>query len=299
MNPLELVKLTQLMELTKGRPDVLIGLIDGPVAIDHHDLASENIRELPGKVSGSCTTANSIACVHGTFVAGILFGKRNSTSAAICPGCTLLVRPIFLESAPLGQVPSASPKELAEAITETVNAGARVINLSAAIAQPSTKGERELHEALDYAMKFGVIIVAAAGNQGTVGSTCITRHHWVISVAACDSQGRPLNYSNLGNSIGRHGLSAPGGNITSLGTDDKPLTFSGTSAAAPFVTGAIALLYSIYPNTTPAEVKPVVMRANTTRRASVVPPLLDAWTAYQNLALIHSPQIPHAVLPVY
>src|SRR3989304_2488125 len=101
MDPLELVKLTQLMELTSGRPEVLIGLIDGPVAIDHPDLASENIRELPSKVSGSCTTANSIACVHGTFVAGILFGKRSSMSPAICPDCTLIVRPIFLESTPI------------------------------------------------------------------------------------------------------------------------------------------------------------------------------------------------------
>jgi subtilisin family serine protease len=289
MNPLDLIKLTPLMKLTKGSPAVLIGLIDGPVAIDHPDLASENIRELPSKVSGSCTTANSIACVHGTFVAGILFGKRNSSSHApgICPHVTKLVRPIFLESAPVGQIPSASPEELAEAIIETVNAGARVINLSAAIVHSSIKGERELQETLDYAMRRGVIIVVAAGNQGTVGSTCITRHPWVISVAACDLQGRPLNYSNLGGSIGRHGLSAPGENITSLGTDGKSFTLSGTSAAAPFVTGAIALLYSIFPNVTAAEVKSVVMRANATRRTSVIPPLLDAWTAYQNLAWIH------------
>jgi subtilisin family serine protease len=296
MHPLDLVKLTQLMELTSGRPEVRIGLIDGPVAIDHPDLASENIRELPSKVSGSCTTANSIACVHGTFVAGILFGKRNFLSPAICPDVTKLVRPIFLESAPLGQIPSASPEELAEAIIETVNAGARVINLSAAMVSSSAKGERELQEALDYAMKRSVIIVAAAGNQGTVGSTCITRHPWVISVAACDLQGRPLNYSNLGNSIGRHGLSAPGENITSLGSDGRPLTFSGTSAAAPFVTGVLALLYSLFPESTATEIKLSVLQLKTKRRTSVVPPVLHAGTAYQDLARIYLPQIPYAAV---
>ena len=38
MNPLDLVKLSQLMQLTSGKPEVVIGLIDGPVAVDHPDL---------------------------------------------------------------------------------------------------------------------------------------------------------------------------------------------------------------------------------------------------------------------
>ncbi|MGH7801047.1 MAG: S8 family serine peptidase [Thermodesulfobacteriota bacterium] len=127
------------------------------------------------------------------------------------------------------------------------------------------------------------MVVAAAGNQGTVGSSAITRHPWVIPVVACDILGRPISYSNLGSSIGRRGLSAPGDNITSLGTDDKPLTFGGTSAAAPFVTGAIALLWSEFPAATAAEVKFAVTQAYVSRRNTVVPPLLDSWTAYQVL----------------
>jgi subtilisin family serine protease len=170
---------------------------------------------------------------------------------------------------------------LAAAIIETIDAGARVINLSAAIAQPSSIGERELEEALNYASKRGVLIVAAAGNQGVVGSTVITRHPWVIPVVACDLRGRPISYSNLGSSIGRQGLGAPGENITSLGADGKPLTFSGTSAAAPFVTGAIALLLSEFPNASGVVVKLALTQAKGQRRATVVPPLLDAWGAYQ------------------
>lgn len=300
MKPLGLIKLTPLMEITGGNSEITVGLIDGPVAMDHPDLTRENIRGIPGELSGMCTVANSTACSHGTFVAGILCGKRDSVAPAICPNCKLLVRPIFTETIlGNGQMPSANPKELAAAIIDTINSGARVINLSAALAQPSTEGERELEEALDYAARHGVIIIAAAGNHGTVGSTAITRHSWVIPVAACDQRGYPLSYSNLGHSIGRQGLSAPGDSIVSLATDRNSLTLSGTSAATPFVTGAIALLYSIFPNTTAAEIKSVVMRANATRRTSVVPPLLDAWTAYQNLARIRSPQIPHAFMPTY
>ncbi|HWP93361.1 MAG TPA: S8 family serine peptidase [Thermodesulfobacteriota bacterium] len=256
MNPLDVVKLTALMELTSGRPEITVGLIDGPIIINHPSLTGENIREVPGKLDGTYTVASSAACMHGTFVAGILCGRRGSLAPAICPDCTLLVRPIFSERAsgnrqtwgePAKSLPSATPEELAGAIIETIDAGARVINLSAALAQPSSKGERELEKALDYAARGGVIVVAAAGNQGTIGSSAVTGHTWVIPVVACDLQGRPINYSNLGSSIGKRGLSAPGDNITSLGANGKSLTFGETSAAAPFVTGAIALLWSEFP----------------------------------------------------
>ena len=116
-------------------------------------------------------------------------------------------------------MPSATPKELAAAIIECIDAGARVINLSVSLAQPSTTGEQSLEDALDQALKRSVIVVAAAGNQGTLGSSVITRHPWVIPVVACDARGRPMNESNLGSSIGRRGLRAPGDAITSLGAE--------------------------------------------------------------------------------
>jgi subtilisin family serine protease len=93
-----------------------------------------------------------------------------------------------------------------------------------------------------------------------------------------------MNDSNLGSSIGRRGLSAPGDGITSLGADGRSLTLGGTSVAVPFVTGTIALLWSEFPYATSAQVKLAVTQALTTRRASVVPPLLDAAAAYRILA---------------
>jgi subtilisin family serine protease len=120
----------------------------------------------------------------------------------------------------------------------------------------------------------------AAGNHGTLGSTVLTRHPWVVPVVAYDLRGRPLGHSNLGNSIGRHGLGAPGDRITSLGSAGQPLTLAGTSAATPFVTGAVALLWSAFPTATAAEIQYAVVHAAAPRRTTVVPPLLDAWAAY-------------------
>jgi subtilisin family serine protease len=285
MNPLELVKLTPLMEHTSGRPEINIGLIDGPVAMDHPDLAGHNIREVNQKSAGACSKASSVACMHGTFVAGILSAKRGSSAPAICPNCTLLVRPIFPESASRnGDMPSAKPEELASAIIETVNAGARVINLSAALAQPSAAGERALEEALNYAARRNVMVVAAAGNQAVVGSSAITRHPWVIPVAGCDPQGGLMAESNIGKSIGRNGLMAPATQITSLGTDGKPQTSAGTSAAAPFVTGAIALLWSEFLGASTARIRRALTLASGERRRSLGPPLLNAWATYQVLS---------------
>lgn len=283
MTPLDLVNLVPLMPHTRGSSELTIGLIDGPVALSHPDLAGQNIREVAGARRGVCSAAGSFACMHGTFVAGILSARRGAQAPAICPDCILLVRPIFAETTTAAsQMPGATPEELAAALVETVDAGARVINLSAALVEPSAQGDRALQAALDYSAAHSVIVIAAAGNQANVGSTQITRHPGVIPVAACDLLGRPLDYSNLGPSIGRRGLTAPGDKITSLGADGNAPTLSGTSAAAPFVTGTIALLWSEFPKASAAQVKLAVSRASAPRR-TIVPPLLDAWSAYQAL----------------
>jgi subtilisin family serine protease len=285
-----LVNLGPLMERTSGATQIVIGLMDGPVAMNHPDLAAESIRETAGEPSAGCAHSASPACTHGTFTAGILSAKRGSLAPAICPGCSLVARPIFKEGAAgNGELPSATPGELAKAIVECIEAGARVLNLSAAFAQPSSRGERELEEALDYTARLGIIVVVAAGNQGTLGSSAITRHPWVIPVAACDLRGRPVGQTNLGSSVGRRGLLAPGEGVVSLGADGAPRTLGGTSVAAPFVTGTIALLWSMFPRASAAEVKhAVTMGAYGRRRTRVVPPLLDAWASYRTMATTYA-----------
>jgi subtilisin family serine protease len=286
---LKLVRLASLMNLSSGRPEIVIGLMDGPVAVDHPDLAAESVRELAGEPSAGCAQSSSAACIHGTFTAGVLSAKRGPPAPAICPGCALLARPIFKESAAEnGALPSATPEELARAIVGCIKAGARVLNLSVAFAQPSSGGERELEEALDYAARVGVIVVAAAGNQGTLGSSAITRHPWVIPVAGCDRRGRPVGQTNLGSSVGRRGLLAPGEGVVSLGAEGEPHTSGGTSVAAPFVTGTIALLWSIFPRASAAEVKNAVTMSAYGRRTTVVPPLLDAWASHQTMATAYA-----------
>jgi hypothetical protein len=119
------VGLTDLMSLSSGHPIVRVGVIDGPILESHPDLAAANILKATTLNEGSCSLSDSTACQHGTFIAGMLSASRTSEAPAICPGCTLLVRPIFLETA-AGEMPSAKPDELAEAIFDCVDAGAKV-----------------------------------------------------------------------------------------------------------------------------------------------------------------------------
>lgn len=273
---LDLVRLAPLMGLTQVSPEIGVALIDGPVQLPP-DLQIE-ARDVPMSPRATCVRPDSAACIHGTAVVGILFAKRDSGLPAICPNCTLLLRPIFFETmTPDNGMPTTTAQNLADAITECVDAGARVLNMSVGVIQTSVEGERRLQNALDYAARHEVIPVVAAGNEGTVGSTVITRHSWAIPVASCDLLGRPTFDSTLGHSVGRNGLLAPGQNISTLSVEGVRRRFGGTSAATAFVTGTIALLLSQLPSARASRLKASLLRRNDSRRTTIVPPLLDAW----------------------
>jgi subtilisin family serine protease len=283
MDPLELVRLPALMALTRGRAELVVGLVDGPVALNHPDLAAGNLRTIPGTV-GTCHNIGSASCRHGTFVAGILAARRGARAPAIAPNCTLLVRPIFLETTPAGELPSATPGELAEAIVDCVDAGAQILNLSAALAGWSFGTDRELGEAIEYTVGRGVLMITAAGNQSAVAGSAIIRHPWVIPAVAYTRAGRPIAQSNLGRSIGIGGLGGPGEGVVSLTPDGEPAVSAGTSIAAPFVTGAAALLWSLFPDAGVAQVKSALLSPHVGQRRTITPPLLDAWRAYEVLS---------------
>ncbi|MGH7916135.1 MAG: S8 family serine peptidase [Candidatus Binataceae bacterium] len=271
------------MKLSAGISDIAIGLIDGPVALRHPALDITNIREVSPSAVAQCLDENSLACTHGTFVAGVLSGKRESIAPGICPGCTLLARPVFAEANPPdSQMPAATAGELAQAIVEVIEAGARLINLSVALMEYSAPGERELKQALDFAARAHVIVISAAGNHGALRGSVITRHPWVMPVVAYDSRRELMPMSNLGSSIGERGVGAAGEAVTSLRAVSGSLTISGTSAATPFVTGAAALLWSCLPQANAMEIKLAVL--GTRPRRVLAPPLLNAEAAYERLA---------------
>lgn len=277
-NPYELIRIQQLMKKTKGSKKIKIGLIDGPVQSSHKLLQSADITLLG---NATCITQNS-SCTHGTFMAGILAGTQGSGAPGICPVCPLLIRSVFNESNTSGIPVTSTLKELSKAILETIDAGAKIINLSLGTITPQLSDYPPLYQTLDYAFQKHVLIFAASGNQGRIGVIPLTNHPWIIPVAACDITGHPYSKNNLGITIGKKGILAPGVNITSTIPLDKLTTMSGTSVAVPFASATAALLWSIYPDATARDIHKVILLP-THPRKSIIPPLIDGEESYRLL----------------
>jgi len=279
---LSLVNLPALMKLSRGNSSLSVGLIDGPVDFSHHAFKNSKIRTAKKDQMGACKNANSIACMHGTFVSGILCADSKK-APSISPGCELVLRPVFNEYQDANRVPNCSPEELADAIIETVDEGIRLINLSVELTEPHQANNEKLNEACSYAFNHNVILVGATGNSGTIGTPSLPSNPGIIYVAACNNVGQPLPLSNFGSSLSASGLMAPGSNIISTSPGNKYASMSGTSFAAPIVTGAIALLWSIHPNADHTEIKNAILRLPRNMKRSIIPPLLDAKSSLEIL----------------
>jgi subtilisin family serine protease len=292
MNPLSLTRLDFLMKISSGNPKLTIGIIDGPIDLDHPAFKESKITAVKKSQLVKCKNADSMACGHGTFVAGMLCAKRGISAPAICPQCNYLIRPIFNEQMPNKTnskrviLPQSTPSELSEAIIEVVDAGAKIINLSLGLSESSLMVYHKLQESYEYARKRGVMIVAASGNQGNIGNPSLFDNQWVIPVVSCDENGQFDSTSNFGRSIGNRGVMAPGVDIESTFPGGQYAIMSGTSIATVFVTGAIALLLSIFTNATPGDIIKClniggINKGHTHR--SLIPPLLNAESAFQIL----------------
>ena len=292
MDPLVQTKLISLMNITRGHPDIRIGIIDGPVDLNHPAFQGSRIRTVKDSQIVECHKANDIACTHGTFIAGILCAKRELPVSGICPGCEIILNPIFTKEITNNKLnndirlPSATPQELSTAIIETIDTGAKIINLSLGLSTSSLRTYNELQQAYDYALQKGVIIVVAAGNQGNIGSISLIKHRWLIPVAAHGEDGMLDPSSNFGPSIGNRGVMAPGVNIKSTYPSGQYTHMSGTSVSAPFVTGSIALLWSIFPEAPAAKIIQSIVPYYISYNKSIIPQMLDAEQAYDRLKSI-------------
>lgn len=291
MDPLNLIGLQSLMSISNGDPSMVIGIIDGPIDLNHPAFQSSNIKTVRDSQFNACKNANSIACSHGTFVAGILSARRGLPAPAVCPGCQVILNSIFRENMDsTGEkdmiFPSVTAEELSDAIIETVDAGARIVNLSLGLSNSSLIRYDTLQQAYDYSLQKGVIIVAAAGNHGHIGDISLINHNWPIPVAACNEDGRLDHTSNFGPSIGYRGVMAPGMNIRSTYPGGQYADMNGTSFAAPFVTGSIALLWSIFPDATPAAIIQSIVSPKSIKHRSIVPQLLNVEAAWNKLKCI-------------
>lgn len=269
----------QALNLAKGDPNLLVGVVDSGIS---------PVPDLTGKIAETFwdkTVNRSAADVigHGTFVSSLIASRNDDGFglAGFCGACRLAV----YKASPVTDV------QVAEGIRTLTDAHVRIINLSIVLNSPS----QAVTDALTYAANAGVLVVAATGNEGSstvdFPASSIQQPNGAASaglaVGASDRNGTRATFSNSGSQLS---LLAPGtfnssctmgilGAIPAVATDFEEsgscavtLTHAGgaryayaggTSFAAPEVAGIAALVWSVKPSLTAAQVAGILEQTAT------------------------------------
>ena len=205
---------------------VKVAVIDTGISASHPDLAAN--------IKGGVNTINSKKSWnddngHGSHVAGTV-GALNNTAGVV--GAAPLVNLYAVKV--LNRNGSGWISDIIEGIQWAVNNGMQVANMSFG----GSSDVQSMHDALIAAYNAGVVLVAATGNSGGgVGSPAACPE--VIAVSATDSSNSLASFSSFGPEVD---LAAPGVSIYSTYKGSSYATLSGTSMAAPHVTGSAALV---------------------------------------------------------
>lgn len=227
-----------------GSKELTVAIIDDGIDRNHEDLK--------GRIVNAYDTIRNRKHIvpkgeHGTHIAGIIAGSANNGigGTGVAPNVKLMPINVF-------DGEYADTADIIDAIHYAVQQKANIINMSLG----DTSYSESLNKAVQEAYKKGVLIVAAAGNEGDMGKN-VQRVYpaafsHVISVAATNSSDKRPSYSNYHSTVD---IAAPGDDILSTLPNGKYGWMSGTSMATPMVAGVAALIWSHEPKLDKTEVE--------------------------------------------
>ncbi|ETX08109.1 MAG: hypothetical protein ETSY2_07315 [Candidatus Entotheonella gemina] len=225
-----------------GDPGICIAILDGPVDVSHPCFNGASLTPVQTLISGAVDQGP--ASQHGTHVASVIFGQHGSPVRGIAPDCRGLIIPVF-EDRPDGLLVPCSQIDLARAITQAVEQGAQVINISGGEQASSTEPHPLLANAIRLCANQNVLIVAAAGNDGCSCLQVPAAVTSTLAVGAMNAQGFPLDSSNWGEAYQTQGILAPGDQLQGAMPGGGVAAKSGTSFSTAVVAGLAGLLLSI------------------------------------------------------
>ena len=256
---LEAMHTQEAWQTTKGK-GVTVAVLDTGVEDDHPDLDG-NVLTAKDMIGFGAERGDRAWARHGTAMAGIIAGHGHGIDngdgvMGIAPEAKILPVRVILEDGDSARAKARSTRgnALAEGIVWAADHGADVINLSLGDDSASAHPEPAEDEAVQYALKKGVVVVASAGNGGEKGDhiSYPAAYPGVIAATAVDKYGTRASFSTR---RWYATVSAPGDKVVIADPDHKYYEGWGTSAASAFVSGAVALVRAAHPSLTPAQIK--------------------------------------------
>ncbi len=231
-------------DVTRGSGNIVVAVVDNGVETTHPDLKGKFTKTYNAVTKGTTYTPGA----HATHVAGVIAATMNSTGiAGIAPNVKIMPINVF-------QGDYADTYAVARGIIYAADNGANLINLSLG----SYSYSYLLDYSISYASSKGAVLIAAAGNDDTSYPTYPAALSNVLAVSATDKSDVITDFSNYGNYID---LAAPGKDIYSTVTKSSYSNMSGTSMAAPVITGTAALILSKNPYLTPSQVEGILKKS--------------------------------------
>ncbi|RKU18585.1 hypothetical protein C6503_09225 [Candidatus Poribacteria bacterium] len=280
---LALMNMPQAWGIEQGTPEVTVAVVDSGIDMKHPEFRSQLWRNV-GEILGNGIDDDGNGYIddlngwdfcdaptlpgngdwkgrdnepvdetgHGTLVSGIIAAKANNQIgiAGIAWQCRLMPLRAGFKYGGGGYLQN---DDVAAAIVYAADNGAQVINMSLG----DTVNAFIIADAVAYAYARGCVLVAAAGNEGAIGSWYPAGLETVISVAGLSVERRLYSDSNFGATID---IAAPGEEILSTDLNGGYPHVSGTSIAAAHVSGVAALVVSANPDYTNAEVREILIR---------------------------------------
>ncbi len=264
--------------VTKGN-GVTVAVIDSGVDPAVSDLTG-SVRTGPDLTGVHTPRSNPNWGAHGTWMASLIAGHGHGHDdrdgvLGVAPKARILSIRVITDRADPGysayqnEPPGRGQRELAAAIRYAVRHKARVISMSLGYNEPSLI----VRDALQYAMRSDVVIVASSGNSGDAQTSRGQGHApysfpadypGVIGVAAIGESGEPAYFSSDNLSVQ---VAAPGVGVPAAGRGGNYWTVSGTSPACALTAGVVALIRSKYPRLTAPQVRRAIIWSASNRPA--------------------------------
>ena len=239
-----------------------VAILDSGIDLDHPFLRGARIERV------SLVQENEGSFLgHGTAIASIIAGQSEH-NLGLAPSASILSVEV------LDKFGEGDAFTVARGVVEATDRGSDLINLSLG----SDFSSPVLESAVAYAREKGVVVVAAVGNEGMPEVAFPARYEGVIGVTAVDRMGRPSAFANYGEGVD---LSAPGVRVDTAWEEDQIVSFSGTSGATAFVSGALVAEMSKNPHLNESQLTEILYEnANELEK-----PGFDEWTGHGVLSV--------------